>query len=228
MRARFDTFPTFGLVAQIIRWYPVQRTAPGPEAEVCSTAAECGVQSIDEFLADCPSNRGKWGEDDQVGSLNYLRPSSRFRSLPETVMIALFERRTFLQAVALSMVPPLVSSARAMAAGTASRTVSSVTERTTMQNESTHRTLTLNGLHFHVAEQGEGPLVLLCHGWPAAPGCSCRAACRHDRPRAIPELPTEPGSSPRQHLDDRRRQFRRHRARYPNPHLAGKFDLDHR
>jgi pimeloyl-ACP methyl ester carboxylesterase len=35
-----------------------------------------------------------------------------------------------------------------------------------MQNEPTHRTLTLNGLHFHVAEQGEGPLVLLCHGWP--------------------------------------------------------------
>lgn len=81
-------------------------------------------------------------------------------------MIALFERRTFLQAVVLSMVPALVSSTRAMAAGTASRTVSSVTEGTTMQNEPTHRTLTLNGLHFHVAEQGEGPLVLLCHGWP--------------------------------------------------------------
>ncbi len=30
----------------------------------------------------------------------------------------------------------------------------------------THRGLTCNGVRLHVAEQGEGPLVLLCHGWP--------------------------------------------------------------
>ena len=55
---------------------------------------------------------------------------------------------------------------------------------------------------------------------PAPPGCSCRAACRCDRPPATPARRTEPGSSPRQRLDDRRRQFRRDRARYPNPDLA--------
>ena len=30
----------------------------------------------------------------------------------------------------------------------------------------THRTLEANGIRIHVAEAGEGPLVLLCHGWP--------------------------------------------------------------
>ena len=30
----------------------------------------------------------------------------------------------------------------------------------------THRTLETNGIRMHVAEQGEGPLVLLCHGFP--------------------------------------------------------------
>lgn len=29
-----------------------------------------------------------------------------------------------------------------------------------------HRTLAVNGIQMHVVEQGAGPLVLLCHGWP--------------------------------------------------------------
>src|SRR6516162_1884533 len=29
-----------------------------------------------------------------------------------------------------------------------------------------HRTLVSNGIHLHFAEQGEGPLVVLCHGFP--------------------------------------------------------------
>ena len=29
-----------------------------------------------------------------------------------------------------------------------------------------HHTVTANGIRLHVAEQGQGPLVLLCHGWP--------------------------------------------------------------
>lgn len=29
-----------------------------------------------------------------------------------------------------------------------------------------HHTLSVNGIRIHVAAQGEGPLVLLCHGWP--------------------------------------------------------------
>lgn len=30
----------------------------------------------------------------------------------------------------------------------------------------THRDLAANGARFHIAELGEGPLVLLVHGWP--------------------------------------------------------------
>lgn len=29
-----------------------------------------------------------------------------------------------------------------------------------------HRTLTVNGINLHIAEQGSGPLIILCHGWP--------------------------------------------------------------
>jgi pimeloyl-ACP methyl ester carboxylesterase len=35
-----------------------------------------------------------------------------------------------------------------------------------MSNELTHRSLSVNGIQLHVAEQGQGPLVILCHGWP--------------------------------------------------------------
>jgi len=30
----------------------------------------------------------------------------------------------------------------------------------------THRSLQANGIHLHIAEQGEGPLILMCHGFP--------------------------------------------------------------
>src|SRR5882672_5948169 len=33
-------------------------------------------------------------------------------------------------------------------------------------NEIRHRTIATNGINLHVAEAGEGPLVILCHGWP--------------------------------------------------------------
>jgi pimeloyl-ACP methyl ester carboxylesterase len=33
-------------------------------------------------------------------------------------------------------------------------------------NQTTHRTIEANGIHIHIAEQGSGPLVLLCHGFP--------------------------------------------------------------
>lgn len=35
-----------------------------------------------------------------------------------------------------------------------------------MSTEIQHRTILANGIEMHVAECGEGPLVLLCHGWP--------------------------------------------------------------
>ncbi len=33
-------------------------------------------------------------------------------------------------------------------------------------SEITHRTIDTNGIKMHIAEVGEGPLVILCHGFP--------------------------------------------------------------
>ena len=33
--------------------------------------------------------------------------------------------------------------------------------------EMNHRTIETNGIKMHIAEDGEGPLVVLCHGYPA-------------------------------------------------------------
>ncbi|HVW72925.1 MAG TPA: alpha/beta hydrolase [Rhizomicrobium sp.] len=41
----------------------------------------------------------------------------------------------------------------------------------------THRRIETNGIRLHVAEQGEGPLVLLCHGFP-----ECWYSWRHQLP----------------------------------------------
>jgi pimeloyl-ACP methyl ester carboxylesterase len=35
-----------------------------------------------------------------------------------------------------------------------------------MTDEVAHRVIEANGIHLHIAEQGEGPLVVLCHGFP--------------------------------------------------------------
>jgi pimeloyl-ACP methyl ester carboxylesterase len=40
-----------------------------------------------------------------------------------------------------------------------------------------HRTVEANGIRIHIAEQGEGPLVLLCHGFP-----ECWHSWRHQLP----------------------------------------------
>src|SRR5437588_845486 len=37
-----------------------------------------------------------------------------------------------------------------------------------MSAEIQHRQIPVNGIDMHVAACGEGPLVLLCHGWPEA------------------------------------------------------------
>ena len=43
--------------------------------------------------------------------------------------------------------------------------------------EATHRMIETNGVRLHVAEQGEGPLVILCHGFP-----ECWYSWRHQLP----------------------------------------------
>ena len=43
--------------------------------------------------------------------------------------------------------------------------------------EVTHRMIETNGIHLHAAEQGEGPLIILCHGFP-----ECWYSWRHQLP----------------------------------------------
>src|ERR1043165_1149476 len=43
--------------------------------------------------------------------------------------------------------------------------------------ELTHRLVKTNGITMHLAEQGEGPLVVLCHGFP-----ECWYSWRHQLP----------------------------------------------
>src|ERR1043165_355556 len=35
-----------------------------------------------------------------------------------------------------------------------------------MNAEIRHRSIAANGIELHIAEAGDGPLVLMCHGWP--------------------------------------------------------------
>jgi pimeloyl-ACP methyl ester carboxylesterase len=35
-----------------------------------------------------------------------------------------------------------------------------------MESSLAHRFVDVNGVRLHIAEQGQGPLVLLLHGWP--------------------------------------------------------------
>jgi len=75
-------------------------------------------------------------------------------------------RRTVLRGIAGSIAPPaLISSTDAFA--NAARGVSlAAAESDSTQHKLTHRTVSVNGLRFHIAESGQGPLVLLCHGFP--------------------------------------------------------------
>jgi pimeloyl-ACP methyl ester carboxylesterase len=88
------------------------------------------------------------------------------------------DRRSLLKALPLSLLPPaLTASARGIAVDGKGGGPSLVDEKNSTQSGLTHRTITLSGLNFHIAEQGQGPLVLLCHGFP-----ECWYSWRHQLP----------------------------------------------
>jgi pimeloyl-ACP methyl ester carboxylesterase len=90
-------------------------------------------------------------------------------------------RRTVLRGIAGSItVPALIASTDAF--GDAPRGVTlAATESGSAQYELSHRTVSVNGLRLHIAESGQGPLVLLCHGFP-----ECWYSWRHQL-RALAE-----------------------------------------
>src|SRR6201993_4258916 len=79
-----------------------------------------------------------------------------------------------------------------------------------MTTELTHRTVATNGIRTHLAEAGEGPLVVMCHGFPEswyswrhqlaalsaagfhAVAPDMRGYGRSDRPDAIHQYPVPP------------------------------------
>src|SRR5271170_5760461 len=89
-----------------------------------------------------------------------------------------FSRRDWLGAVSVLLAGAAFAEPRKAAAaepgGTGSQPTSWVDS--TMP-EVTHRMIETNGVRLHVAEQGEGPLIILCHGFP-----ECWYSWRHQLP----------------------------------------------
>ncbi len=94
----------------------------------------------------------------------------RSESMSSSIKFASFNRRAVLRGMAFSIAP----SALLVSAG---RLSSAAAESNDKQNKVTDRTVAANGLRFHIAESGQGPLVLLCHGFP-----ECWYSWRHQLP----------------------------------------------
>src|SRR5215475_14198898 len=96
----------------------------------------------------------------------------------DTMQDATFSRRELLGAAAgaaavAAFAEPLTAAATETSAANAA-SVSS-TDKATLGV--THRLIEANGIRIHVAEQGAGPLVILCHGFP-----ECWYSWRHQLP----------------------------------------------
>jgi pimeloyl-ACP methyl ester carboxylesterase len=99
---------------------------------------------------------------------------------------ATFSRRDMLRAggtlaVGAAFVKPLTVAA-AESDGTGQESTSKPTSQPTSWVDSampevTHRMIETNGIRLHIAEQGEGPLIILCHGFP-----ECWYSWRHQLP----------------------------------------------
>ena len=81
-------------------------------------------------------------------------------------MLRFHARRDLLRVLPLALISTLmprvgISAAEAQADGRVRNEGSN-----DVPAELTHRMISINGIRMHVAERGEGPLVLLCHGWP--------------------------------------------------------------
>ena len=86
-------------------------------------------------------------------------------------------RRGVLRGIAsVIAAPALIASSDAIA--DAERGLSlAAAESNSKQNNLMHRTVSANGLRFRIAKSGQGPLVLLCHGFP-----ECWYSWRHQLP----------------------------------------------
>ena len=80
---------------------------------------------------------------------------------------ATFSRRDVLWAVgALTAGAAFAQPSNAAASGPGGAVAAPASRVDSAMPEVTHRMIETNGIRLHVAEQGEGPLVILCHGFP--------------------------------------------------------------
>ena len=86
-------------------------------------------------------------------------------------------RRAVLGGIAGSIAAPALIASTGVFAKNAARGVTLAAADSDNTHELTHREVSLNGLRFHIAEAGKGPLVLLCHGFP-----ECWYSWRHQLP----------------------------------------------
>jgi hypothetical protein len=91
---------------------------------------------------------------------------------------ATFSRRAMLWAVgALTVGAAFAEPPKAAAAEPSGAGLEPTSWVDSAMPEVTHRMIETNGIRLHVAEQGEGPLVILCHGFP-----ECWYSWRHQLP----------------------------------------------
>ncbi len=89
-----------------------------------------------------------------------------------------FSRRDMLRAAgALSVGAAFAKASRAAAAEPGGAGPERTAWVDAAMPEVTHRMIETNGIRLHVAEQGEGPLIILCHGFP-----ECWYSWRHQLP----------------------------------------------
>ena len=89
-----------------------------------------------------------------------------------------FSRRDMLRAAgALSVGAAFAKASRAAAAEPGGAGPEPTAWVDAAMPEVTHRMIETNGIRLHVAEQGEGPLIILCHGFP-----ECWYSWRHQLP----------------------------------------------
>jgi hypothetical protein len=80
--------------------------------------------------------------------------------------LASCNRRAVLRGIAVSITPPALIGSTDAIADKSRGVLLAAAESSSTRNKLTHRTVDANGLRFHIAESGKGPLVLLCHGFP--------------------------------------------------------------
>ena len=90
---------------------------------------------------------------------------------------ATFSRRNVLSAAAGALVAGTAATEPLKAATPEAGAAGGDTWTDTTMPDVTHRLVEANGIRIHVAEQGKGPLVILCHGFP-----ECWYSWRHQLP----------------------------------------------